>query len=118
EVGDRVIAVIARDQGIVWKLPAAGSWFSFTAAGNWCCWAPPFTLRNIPSARGQILFPVRSGRRAGTWLSSASFLCAAWRRILPAGCLRRQRWFYWPWLGWIVVPRRQRPRCLSPVLRW
>jgi 2-dehydropantoate 2-reductase len=76
-------------------------------------------IHGRPSARGQILFPVRcAGRLAVAWLSSASFLCAAWRRILPAGCLRRQRWFHWPWLGWIVVPRRQKPRGQSPELRW
>src|SRR6476661_786035 len=58
--------------------------FFFTVAVVLCFWASPLTLRNIPSARDQTLFPARcADRHAGTWLSSASSLCAT-RSILPA----------------------------------
>src|SRR5579864_1614960 len=73
-----------------------------------------FTLRNIPSARGRTLFPVRcADRHAGVLRSSVSFLCATRRRILPA-VERRKRWLR---CRFLVHRRRQRLKAMWPVLR-
>ncbi len=67
-------------------------------------------IRNIPSARGRILFPARCARRrAGALLSSASFLCARRRRIRPAVGLRK-RWLRCRVFGSSVAAKAEK-RC-------